>query len=669
MPHSKSHETPAQKIERLRETLRHHEHLYYVLDQPEITDAEYDAMMQELRKLEEAHPELITPDSPTQRVGGKPREGFVKVAHSSPMLSLDNALNEAELRDFDRRVRELLGGGHFRYVAELKLDGLSMAARYRDGVFVQAVTRGDGLVGEDVTENARTIRSLPLRVAGTEDTFETRGEALMNRKSFEKVNAEQEAQGKPRFANPRNAAAGALRALEPWVTASRKLDYQPYFLLKDGAAMEKSHWASLERLKEMGFKVNENRKLCADIEEGVAFCNEWEAKRDSLPYEIDGVVFKVDSVAQQERLGWTAKAPRWAIAYKFPPRQARTVVEDIRVQVGRTGALTPVAVLRPVDIGGVTVSRATLHNEDEVARLGLEIGDTVLVERSGDVIPKVVRVVHEGAQRRRFHMPAKCPECGSEVVREPGAVAWRCINVDCPARLKESVLHFASRGVMDIDGMGEVLVDQLVDRGLVKSVADLYELTVEDLAGLERMAEKSAKKVHANIQASRKRPLPRVLNGLGIPMVGERTAQILAGTFGSLDEIADAPLETLQEAEEVGPKVAEAIRSFFDEPRNRKLVERLRKAGLVFTHEKTPRKAAHAGPLAGKVFVLTGTLPNLAREEAKERIEAAGGKVTGSVSKKTSYVVVGDEPGSKLDKARELGIPTLNEEGLLDMLK
>jgi DNA ligase (NAD+) len=669
MPHSKSHETPAHKIERLRETLRRHEHLYYVLDQPEITDAEYDAMMQELRKLEEAHPELITPDSPTQRVGGKPREGFVKVTHSSPMLSLDNALNEAELRDFDRRVRDLLGGGQFRYVAELKLDGLSMAARYQDGLFVQAVTRGDGLVGEDVTENARTIRSLPLRADGTQDTFETRGEALMNRRSFEKVNAEQETQGKARFANPRNAAAGALRALEPWVTASRKLDYQPYFLLKDGAPMEKSHWESLGRLSEMGFKVNENRKLCADIEEGVAFCNEWEAKRDSLPYEIDGVVFKVDSVAQQERLGWTAKAPRWAIAYKFPPRQAKTVVEDIRVQVGRTGALTPVADLRPVDIGGVTVSRATLHNEDEIARLGLEIGDTVLVERSGDVIPKVVRVVHEGAQRRRFQMPGKCPECGSEVVREPGAVAWRCINVDCPARLKESVLHFASRGVMDIDGMGEVLVDQLVDRGLVRSVADLYELTVQDLAGLERMAEKSAKKVHGNIQASRKRPLPRVLNGLGIPMVGERTGQILASTFGSLDEIADAPMETLQEAEDVGPKVAEAIRSFFDEPRNRRLVERLRQAGLVFTHEKAARKAAQAGPLAGKVFVLTGTLPNLAREEAKERIEAAGGKVTGSVSKKTSYVVVGEEAGSKLDKARELGIPTLDEEGLLDMLK
>jgi DNA ligase (NAD+) len=668
MPQSTSHETPAQAVERLRETLRHHEYLYYVLDQPEITDAEYDAMMQELRKLEEAHPELITPDSPTQRVGGKPREGFVKVAHSSPMLSLDNALNEAELRDFDRRVRDLLKGEHFRYVAELKLDGLSMAARYRNGLFVQAVTRGDGLVGEDVTENARTIRSLPLRAKDTEDTFETRGEVLMNRRSFEKVNAEQEAEGKPRFANPRNAAAGALRALEPWVTASRKLDYQPYFLLKDGAPMETSHWASLERLKRMGFMVNENRKLCADIEEGVAFCNEWESKRDSLPYEIDGVVFKVDSVAQQERLGWTAKAPRWAIAYKFPPRQAKTVVEDIRVQVGRTGALTPVADLRPVDIGGVTVSRATLHNEDEIARLGLEIGDTVLVERSGDVIPKVVRVVQEGTHRRRFQMPAQCPECGSEVVREPGAVVWRCINVDCPARLKESVLHFASRGVMDIDGMGEVLVEQLVDRGLVKSVADLYELTVEDLAGLDRMAEKSAKKVYGNIQASRKQPLARVLNGLGIPMVGERTAQILADTFGSLDAIAEAPMEALQEAEEVGPKVAAAIRSFFDEPRNRKLVERLRKAGLVFTHEKAG-KPANAGALAGKVFVLTGTLPNLSREEAKERIEAAGGKVAGSVSKKTSYVVVGDEPGSKLDKARELGIPTLDEGGLLDMLK
>ncbi len=670
MAHRDPKESAAAAIERLRETLRRHEHLYYVLDRPEITDAEYDELMRELRALEQAHPELIAPDSPTQRVGGKPREGLVKAAHSSPMLSLDNALNEAELRDFDRRVRELLDGEPYRYVAELKLDGLSMAARYRGGVFEQAVTRGDGLVGEDVTENARTIRSLPLRVRNSTETFETRGEALMNRRAFERMNAEREDQDLPRFANPRNAAAGALRTLDPSVTASRELDYQPYFLLRDGAPAERSHWESLDRLDALGFKVNPHRRLCADVEEGLAFCREWEAQRDSLPYEIDGVVFKVDSVAQQERLGWTAKAPRWAIAYKFPPRQARTVVEDIRVQVGRTGALTPVAHLRPVDIGGVTVSRATLHNEDEIARLGLEIGDTVLVERSGDVIPKVVRVVEPGAPRRRFQMPEQCPECASVVVREPGAVAWRCINVDCPARLKESVLHFASRGVMDIDGMGEALVEQLVDRGLVKSVADLYDLSVEDLTGLERMAEKSAAKVRAKIQESRERPLPRVLNGLGIPFVGERTAQILAGTFGSLDAIAGARVEELQEAEEVGPKVAASIRSFFDEPRNRNLVERLREQKLVFTHEKVQRTGtAGGGPLAGKTFVLTGTLPNLAREEAKERIEAAGGKVTGSVSKKTNFVVAGGEPGSKLDKAREIGIAVIDEAALLDMLK
>ena len=655
-----------QEIEKLREELHRHEHLYYVLDHPEITDAEYDQMMRRLQQLEAAHPELVTPDSPTQRVGGKPREGFVKVAHSSPMLSLDNALNEEEMTEFDRRVRDLLGGESFEYVAELKLDGLSMATHYRQGRFTQAITRGDGLVGEDVTENAKTIRSLPLRTKSDLPVFEARGEVIMPRKSFEKLNAEREQQQLSLFANPRNAAAGALRALEPKVTASRQLEYFAYFLLVDGKFHYASHWESLEALKRFGFNVNSRRAQCPDLDAVFKFYRHWESQRATLPYEIDGVVVKVDSIAQQQALGWTAKAPRWAIAFKFAAQQAETVVEDIWVQVGRTGALTPVAHLKAVNLSGVTVTRATLHNEDEIGRLGLEIGDTVLVERSGDVIPKVVRVVRQAKDRRPFRMPKHCPVCGGEIVREEGEAASRCINTNCPARLKESISHFAARGVMDIDGMGWVLVDQLVSRGLVKSVADIYDLTLKQLLELDRMGEKSAEKILRNIDASRKQPLPRVLNGLGIPFVGERTAQILAETFGSLDEIAKADEERLQQAEEVGPKVSQSIRQFFHEPRNRELVERLRKAGLTFEH--TIRKKT-SGALLGKTFVLTGTLPNLAREDAKARIESAGGKVTGSVSKKTDYVVAGADPGSKLDKANELGIPVLGEPELLELLK
>lgn len=657
----------AHEIERLREEIQRHEHLYYVLDSPEITDAEYDGLLGRLRDFETAHPELITPDSPTQRVGGKPREGFIKVAHSSPMLSLDNALNETELREFDRRVRDLLRGAPYQYVAELKMDGLSMAVRYRNGYFEQAITRGDGLVGEDVTENARTIRSLPLHVRSDLAVFEARGEAIISRRSFERMNEQRDAENLPRFANPRNAAAGAVRALEPSVTASRRLDFYPYFLLVGGASHYESHWESLAALEKMGFKVNPYKRKCAGLDELLDFCREWEAKRDSLPYEIDGVVAKIDSIAQQQALGWTAKAPRWAIAIKFPARQEQTVVENIVAYVGRTGTLTPVAHLRPVAVSGVTVSRATLHNEDEIERLGVEIGDKVLIERSGDVIPKVVRVVEQGPERRPFRMPKHCPECGGDIVREEGEAASRCINTNCPARLVESIRHFAARGVMDIDGLGYALVEQLVKTGLVKSVADIYDLKPEQLIGLERMGKKSAEKILANVEASKSKPLNKALNGLGIPFVGERTAQILGDTFGSLDVIAHADQETLQQAEEVGPKVAHSIWKFFREPHNIELVERLRKAGLQFEQQIKPRKKA--GALAGKSFVLTGTLPTLKREEAKEKIEAAGGKVTGSVSKKTDFVVAGEDAGSKLDKARELGVPVVDEHGLLDMLK
>ena len=616
-------ETLSRRAEELREQLEHHEYLYYVLDQPEISDAEYDALMRELRQLEDAHPELRTPDSPTQRVGGQPREGFVKVPHSSPMLSLDNALNEEELREFDGRIRSLLKSDEFQYVAELKLDGLSMAAYYSEDRFRQAVTRGDGRIGEDVTENARTIRSLPLRLqpgATQADRFEVRGEVVMQRRPFERLNEEREKQGLARFANPRNAAAGALRALDPSYTASRQLDYFAYFLLRDGRPMLDSQWQTLETLWAAGFKVNRFRKQCRDVEELLLFIREWDGKREELPYEIDGVVAKVDSVQQQEALGWTAKAPRWAIAFKYAARQAATVLEDINVQVGRTGTLTPVAYLKPVSIGGVTVSRATLHNEDEIARLGVQIGDTVLLERSGDVIPKIVRVVEPGARRRPFQMPKSCPVCGGHVVREEGEAASRCINTNCPARLRESLLHFAARPVMDIDGLGDALVDQLLARGLVKSIADLYDLKEEQLIELERMGKKSASKVIANIHRSRSQPFNRLLNGLGIPFVGERTAQFLAGHFGSLDAIAAASVADLQQAQEIGPKVADSIRQFFAEEQNRELIKRLRVAGLQFTGPKT---RAAEGALAGRTFVLTGTLPNLKREEAKERIEAA----------------------------------------------
>jgi DNA ligase (NAD+) len=657
-------DTQAQ-IEKLRAQLRRHEHLYYVLDQPEISDAEYDALMRVLKALETVHPGLVTPDSPTQRVGGKPREGFVKVPHSSPMLSLDNALNEGELRDFDRRVRELLNGAPFEYVAELKLDGLSMAVHYRDGRLVQAITRGDGVEGEDVTENARTIRSLPLQVKSKLKEFEVRGEVIMSTRAFERLNAERDAQQLPRYANPRNSAAGSLRMLDPSITAARLLDFYSYFLLSGGKRFSSSHWESLEALASFGFKVNPLRRRCANLDELLAFIREWEEKRETLPYEIDGVVAKVDSIVQQDTLGWTARAPRWAIAFKYPARQAETVVEAIEVQVGRTGTLTPVAHLSPVLVSGVTVTRATLHNSDEIERLGIAAGDRVVIERSGDVIPKVVKVIAQGAERRLFAMPTHCPVCSGDVVREEGEAATRCINTNCPARLKESILHFAKRGVMDIDGMGDAIADQLVDKGLVKSVADLYQLTLEQLVELERLGKKSAENLLAGIAGSRSNPLPRVLNGLGIPFVGERTAQIIADAFGSLDAIAESDVDALQRADEVGPKVAHSIYTFFREERNRELVERLRAAGLVFTHQRVERSG---GALAGSTFVITGTLPSLSREEAKKVIEDAGGKVTDSVTKKTNYLVAGEKAGSKLDKARALGISILDEALLMEMV-
>ncbi|HEY6306227.1 MAG TPA: NAD-dependent DNA ligase LigA [Candidatus Angelobacter sp.] len=655
------------RIEDLRDTIRHHENLYYVQDAPQISDAEFDRLMQTLKQLEAEHPELPVPaDSPTQRVGGKPREGFVKVAHSRPMLSLDNAFSEEELRNWDRRVRELAGTGKIEYVCELKLDGMSLALTYAEGKLRQGVTRGDGSVGEDVTSNVRTMRSVPLSVtaaalkkAGAPADFEVRGEVIMPLAAFERMNEDREAQGLAKFANPRNAAAGTIRVLEPNIVAERRLDFFAYFLLVDGKPFPEHQADSLRILRDLGFKVNSHHTLAANIDEVLAFIAQGEQMREKLPYEIDGAVVKVNSTRMQDRLGFTGKAPRWAIAYKYAARSGVTQVENIHVQVGRTGKLTPVAELKPVLIGGTTVSRATLHNQDEIERLGVKIGDWVMVERGGDVIPKVVKVLEDKDHprgHRKFHMPERCPECGGHVVRVEGEADHRCVNANCPAKLRESILHFSARSIMNIDGMGEVMVNQLADKGLVKDVADIYELTKEKLLTLERVGDKSAENLLQEIERSRKLPLERVIYGLGIRFVGERTAEFLAEHFGSMDALMKASKEQLQEVNEVGPRIAQSIHEFFAEPRNRKLVERLGKY-LTFTGKKRERGTA----LAGKTFVVTGTLANYSRDAAKKLIEDAGGKVSGSVSKKTDYVVAGDEPGSKLDKARELGVKVIEE--------
>jgi len=662
------------KIETLRDKIRHHEYRYYVLDDPQISDTDFDQLINKLKKLESEHPDLITPDSPSQRVGGKPREGFVKVRHSSPTLSLDNTYSEDELRNWERRVHELSGRQDIEYVCELKLDGMSLALRYEDGKLVRGITRGDGTTGEDVTLNVRTVRSIPLSIskeklkkASIPADFEVRGEMLMPIAAFKKMNEEREEKGLSQFANPRNATAGTVRQLEPSITAQRRLDYFAYTLLQDGRTYFDRHWVTLNALEAAGFKVNATRKLAKNFDEIWSFIELEEPKRESLPYEIDGVVIKVDRTALQQELGYTGKAPRWAIAYKYAARAGITKIEDILVQVGRTGKLTPVAVLKPVPIGGTTVSRATLHNLDEIERLGVKIGDWVEVERGGDVIPKVTRVVEDKDHPRghkAFHMPEKCPVCGTKVVRTEGEVDYRCVNANCPAKLRETILHFASRGVMNIEGMGDALVNQLTDRGMVKNVADIYKLTKADLLQLERMGNKSAQNVLDEIEASKKLPLERVIYGLGIRFVGERTAQFLAEHFGSMDALMDAGEEELRQVNEVGPRIAESIAEFFQEPKNRELVRRLRQSGLIFTGKKKERGTK----LAGKTFVLTGTLAHYTRDEAKKLIEDAGGRVSGSVSKKTDYVIAGDDAGSKLDKAKKLGVKVIREEEMEELL-
>ncbi|MBC7084155.1 MAG: NAD-dependent DNA ligase LigA [Firmicutes bacterium] len=656
-----------ERIRKLRDEIEFHNYRYYVLDDPVISDAEYDALMRELVELEAEHPELVTPDSPTQRVGAAPAEAFAPVVHRSPMMSLANVYSVEELRAFDTRVRKALGGEPVEYVAELKIDGLAVSLAYEDGKFVRGATRGDGTTGEDVTHNLKTIRSIPMRLRLDRPvSIDVRGEVYMIRREFRKLNEERRAAGEPLFANPRNAAAGSLRQLDPKVTAARPLDIFVYgigYMSGAGSAVPETHLEALGLLKEAGFRTNPNTRLCRTIDEVVDYCAHWGERRDTLDYEIDGVVVKVNSLAQQERLGATARSPRWAVAYKFPARQATTKVRDIIVQVGRTGTLTPVAVLDPVELAGSTVSRATLHNEDIIRAKDIRIGDTVVVEKGGDVIPEVVKVVTErrtGAERE-FRMPAKCPECGADVVRLEGEAASRCVGgMACPAQVREGILHFASRDAMDIEGMGPSLVAQLLDAGLVKTVADIYDLKLDDIARLERMGKKSAENLLRAIERSKSHSLHRLLFALGIRHVGERSARDLAEHFGTMDRLAAATYDELTDVPDVGPKVAESVLAFFREPRNREILRRLADAGVNMKETEKTAPSAQS-PLAGKTVVLTGTLERFTRKEAEEAVLERGGKVSSSVSRKTDYVVVGKDPGSKYDKARELGVTILDE--------
>jgi DNA ligase (NAD+) len=661
---SKSSEV-VKEIQHLREEIRHHDYLYHVADDPEISDAAYDRLMKRLKQLEAENPRLVTPDSPTQRLGGAPREGFQTVQHRTPMVSLDNAFSMEDLANFDRRMRQATGREKIEYTTEHKFDGLSMSLLYEKGSLVRGVTRGDGRTGEDVTANVRTIRTIPLTLdparlkkTGLPSTFEVRGEGIMTRKAFERLNEQQDVIGGKRYANARNAAAGSVRVLDPNITSSRRLDFFAYYLLVDGRPPKKRHSETLEALSDLRFQVSEDWEVCESIEAVDKYINKWESKREKLPFEIDGIVIKANEIALQNEVGFTAKSPRWAIAYKYPAHQETTVVREILVSVGRTGVLTPFAVFEPVQIGGVTVVKSTLHNMDEVQRLGIHAGDTVLVERAGEVIPHVLKVVKHGTDEKEFKMPDKCPVCGMRVHHVEGEIAYRCVNVSCPVRRRESFLHFAGRHAMNIDGLGEKIVDQLLEKNVVKDFADLYKLDLETLAGLDRMAEKSAQNLIDEIAASKKNSLARVIYAIGMPFVGERTAQLLAEHFCSMDKLASASAEQLMEVGEVGPKVAEGVLEFFSESANRKLIEHLKAVGVNMKEE---RAAPISAKFTGKTFVFTGTLANRTREAAEALVAAHGGKAGGSVSKKTSYVVVGADPGSKLAKAQSLGVSVLDE--------
>jgi DNA ligase (NAD+) len=656
------------EVERLRREIEHHNYRYYVLDDPLVSDAEYDALFRDLQALEEAHPALRAPDSPTQRVGAAPLAKFDTVRHRQQMLSLANVTTAEELVEFDARIRKFLGREHIEYVGEPKIDGVAIELVYERGTLVSGSTRGDGIVGENVTANVRTIRSVPLRLRGDDvpALLEVRGEVYLPIEAFRRLNREREEAGQPVFANPRNAAAGSLKQLDPAITAARPLEFVSHGIGEVHGARFATHWDTLQALAGFGIRRVPRSRVLPTLDDVRALFAAIEAERDRLPYEIDGLVVKVNDLGLQRRLGEISRSPRWAVAWKFKPRQATTRIVSIVPSVGRTGVLTPVAELEPVPVGGVTVRNASLHNMDEIERKDVRIGDVVLLERAGDVIPYVVKVItgRRTGREKRFRMPAACPVCGAEVVRAEEEVAYRCIGLACPAQLKQSVRFFGARGAMDIEGLGEKLVDQLVEKGVVRDLADLYHLDVETLAGLERMGKKSAANLRAQIERSKATTLPRFLVGLGIRQVGEATAKALADHFGTLEQVMDAPEEALQEVRDVGPEVARSIRRFFAERQNRKVIQRLLSAGV---RPAAVRRVK--GPLTGKKFVLTGGLGSMTRPEAQRRIEALGGKVVSSVSTETDFVVVGADPGSKLAKAKKLGVATLDEEAFVRLLE
>jgi len=663
------------EAESLREQINHHNYLYHVLDQPEVTDAEYDALMRRLEKLEREHPEVATPDSPTQRVGAAPAEKFAVVKHSRMMLSLSNALSAEEMREFDARVKRLLRNeDDIEYVAEVKLDGVAVELVYEDGVLKVGSTRGDGVSGEDVTQNLRTIRSVPLKLRKPEhgkipELLEVRGEVILGKKPFAKLNEDRARRDEPVFANPRNAAAGSLRQLEPRITAERPLEI---FCHSPGVIRGiefKTQWDFLAGIRALGLKVNPESRLCRSVEEVLTYWEQMTERRHDLPYEADGVVAKVNSIAIQNQLGEVSRSPRWAVAYKFKAQQAETTVNKIAVYVGRIGSLTPVAQLEPVPLGGVTIANASLHNLDEIQRKDVREGDTILLERAGDVIPYVVRVTRKGSPRSAaFEMPKHCPECGSAIVHEEGEVAYFCVNMNCPARVRESIRHFASKYGLDIEGLGDKLVAQLVETKLVRELADIYALTEHQLIELERMGEKSARNLLDRIDHSRNTTLDRLINGLGIRHVGERTARQLASRFHTIEKLTEASEDELRAVRDIGPEVARSIREYFDERRNRDGLERLL-ARAKFKFERLPEPASGRGALRDKTFVLTGTMAKLTREEAERKILEAGGRVTSSVSSKTDFLVAGEDPGSKLRKANHLGVKTLNEEQFLALIE
>ncbi len=658
------------RIDELRKLINYHNHRYYVLDSPEISDAEYDEFIKELQHLEEEFPQFLTPDSPTQRVGAAPVEAFGVVEHQIPMLSLGKAFSQEELLAWHKRISGLLGESEFDLVAEHKMDGLAVALIYQDGKYVTGATRGDGFRGEDITQNLKTIKSVPLSLPkGVPSRFEARGEVFLSKKGFKKLNDDRAKAGQPLFANPRNAAAGSVRQLDPRITAQRPLDIYIYGVGQaEGGKTFTTHWETLEYLKSLGFKLNPQNKLLKNLQEAENYYQHWVEERERLPYEADGVVFKVNRHDLQERLGNVGGEPRWAVAYKFPATQATTVLEDIGINVGRTGTLNPFAILKPVNVGGVIVKRAALHNEDDIRRKDIRIGDTVIVQRAGDVIPEVVGPVASlrTGKEKRFVMPTKCPVCGSEVTKPEGEAMSRCTNMSCPAQIFELVKHFVSRGAMDIEGIGEKLAEALLKAGLIKDVGDIYTLEEEKLIGLERMGKKSADNVLKAIEESKKRPLSRVIFALGIRHVGSETAEILAKHFGSIDRLSQATEEELMTAPTIGPTIAESIVAFFRQGSNRKVIGKLKKAGVTM-QEKAARP--HALPLTGKEFVVTGKLDSFTRTEAETRIRELGGSVGSSVSKKTDFLVVGADPGSKLDRARQLGTKILDEKQFLDMLE